>query len=233
MWKLNDWDRVAFNSRVVNFYPGMMLKTRSYLIYLSMRKLTCFLGIISILLSAGCERTGLKKYYTRISPEEFASYDSVVVSVKSKYGKVYHAYKRSKRRFMNDFLVFEKSVDGEKTALYKMQGDVEVKNDSTFIMYGSPLLVIGDTVNWVKGLWFYRRSSGGTTFYSTDSVPHNAPEINYQTVPTGIYKYAGGKLIKVSSKQTEEALDEENAQGFIYLPNPGRFFELVRFDQVK
>ncbi len=197
-----------------------------------MRKLTCFLGIIFILLSAGCERTGLKKYYTRISPEEFASYDSVVMTVKSKYGKVYHTYKRSRGKFMNDFLIFEKSINGEK-ALYKMQGDVEVKNDSTFIMYGSPMLVVGDTVNWVKGLWFYRRSDGGTTYYSADSLPHNPPKINYQTISTGIYKYAGGKLIKVSSKQTEEALNEINAQGFIYLPNPGRFFELVRFDQVK
>jgi hypothetical protein len=133
---------------------------------------------------------------------------------------------------MNNFLVFEKNAN-DGAALYKIQGDAEVKNDSTFIMYGSPLLVVGDTVNWVKGLWFYRRSNDRTTYYSTDSLPHNPPKINYQTISTGIYKYAGGKLIKVSSKQTEEALNEISAQGFIYLPNPGRFFELVGFDQIK
>lgn len=198
-----------------------------------MQKLPALLVIIFLLMLMSCSRSGLKKYYTRISPEEFAAYDSVVLAVKSKYGKVYHVWKRSGRGFRLEYFILVKTIKGEKAKYFKMDIDTEIKNDSTFMLPDPQLMTSGDTSDWVKGLWFYTNKQSSSTTFKVDSAPKNIPDTNYQALSMGIYQYKGGKVVKVSDSQSEDAFDSLNAKGFIYLPNPGRFYRLAKFSQIQ
>ena len=191
------------------------------------------LSIAFLFVFSSCARTGLKKYYTRISPEEFASYDSAVFKVKSKYGNVYRAYQHVRGNFKIDFLVYQKIENGEKGGLYKLDSFTEIKNDSTFIFYGDPLQTNSDSNNWPKGLWFHTHTEGSTTDFQTDSVPPNKPNVNYSAFSMGIYNLQKGKLVKISAIQSEEEFNRLHPEGFVYLPNPGRFYLLAKFTQVK
>lgn len=198
-----------------------------------MKKIISLLCLCFLIAIVACTRTGLKKHYTRISPQEFASYDSVILSVKSKYGVVYHVYTRSDRGFKLDFLVFEKITEHHKAGLFKMDEQTEIKNDSTFLLGDPPLIMVGDTINWPKGLWFYSTKTENTTNYKVDTLPPAPLPANLQRLTMGIYQYENRKLIKVSTVQSEQAFTSMNKQGFFFLPGPGRFYTLANFRQIE
>jgi len=202
-----------------------------------MRKLSFLLCLFLWVLNSSCGRTGLKKYYTKISPEEFASYDSTSIVANSKYGVVYRAFSHTASKlsgnFKIDFLVFEKYTGGKRSGLFKLDELAEIRNDSTFIFYGNPLKIVADTSNWVKGIWFYEQKNNGTEIFKIDSMPRNLPPLNLQQLTMGIYLYKAEKLVRVSDSQSEEALNNLNMSGFFYLPNPGRFYMLASFNQIE
>ncbi|WP_448699725.1 hypothetical protein ACFGVR_21740 [Mucilaginibacter sp. AW1-3] len=193
-----------------------------------MRNLLLLLGLLLILANVSCSRTGLKKYYTRISAEEFASYDSTSIIATSKYGVIYHAFTHAQGRLLTsfkvDFWVFEKYDGKKKLGLYKLDPSTELKNDSTLIFYGMPLKVAGDTSNWPKGIWFYQSKKGNESTFQIDSMPKPPLSADPQKLSPGIYLYDAGKFIRLSSSQSEEAFSELERSGFYYLPPPGRFY---------
>jgi hypothetical protein len=168
-----------------------------------------------------------------ISPEEFASYRSLQIAAKSKYGTVYHVYQRLKDGYKTDFFVFEKMVNGEKTGFFKMDEMTRVENDSTFRFCSPPLKSVADTDDWPKGLWFYCHRKGPETDYSPDSLPPKLTAINTDSLATGIYHFEHQKLVKISAQQSETIFDSLGKEGFFYLPNPGRFFMTVKFSQIE
>jgi hypothetical protein len=198
-----------------------------------MPKSICLLLVAVLLITLSCNRSGLKKYYTRISPEEFSSYKDVSIAVQSKYGKVYHVHQTTDRGFRDAFFVFEKIVNGEKQGLFKMDEFTQIKNDSTFLFTTAPLKMVGDTSVWTNGIWFYSAKKGATTTYAVDSMPKNPPKVDPNKMSMGIYYYQNQKLVKVSGRQSDSAFDELNKNGFFYLPNPGYFFMLANFNQIK
>jgi|GEM_PF-3394212 len=198
-----------------------------------MQKLLFVTCIAILFLASSCGRTGLKKYYKAISSEEFASYDSVTLKVKSKYGNIYHASEYFGPEISDGFLVFEKVVNGKRQRLFRMDTYTELKNDSTFIFYGEPISTDNDSLKKIEGCWFCTRNAGGTTYFSADSTPTPKPTVDYHTLTMGIYLYRDGRLVKISGKQSEDALEELAPKGFIYLPPPGRFFVTATFSQIQ
>lgn len=168
-----------------------------------------------------------------ISPEEFASYTAVTVAAKSKYGTIYHVSENTDRGFKDEFLVYERTVNGEKDGLFKMDYLTRVENDSTFMFYSPPLKQVADTMFWPKGMWFYTRKKGEETYYSADSMPKNHPLIDYQRVSPGIYYYENKKMVRVSNAQSDDAFDKVYKAGFYYLPNPGCLYILVKLSDIK
>lgn len=115
-----------------------------------------FALLISLLvLGSACHRTELKKYYTRISSEELATYDSVKELGRSGGGLFYNAVKEVQGKFgssyMDTILVLQRLERGEKAGVYKIN-DAVLTNDSTLILYDNPLMVIGTNANFEKGL---------------------------------------------------------------------------------
>lgn len=198
-----------------------------------MKKFLCIL-ILSIISFVGfSQNSGLNRYYTKVSKQEFSSYDSVKLDIKSKYGDVYHAWQRSQSGFELDFYVFDKYTTGEKKLLFKMDGLTQIKNDSTFMLCDPPLKVTSDTVNWINGIWFYKYTKSGESNFSVDSIPPHLPVIDYSSFSMGIYQYYDNKLVKISNLQSWEAFDRLHVNGFFYLPNPGFFYRLANFNQIE
>lgn len=173
------------------------------------------------------------RYYSQITPGEFSNYIAKELSVKSKYGNVYKAHELEKSGFTLDFYVFEK-IDGDKKTLFKMDELTQIKNDSTFMLCEPPMKMAGDTINWVNGLWFYSSTDGsGTTNFSVDSMPAKVPVMDYSKIEMGIYKCTDGKLVKLSDTQSGEAFSNLKESGFFFLPNPGFFYTLANFKDIK
>jgi len=199
----------------------MSLK-KSYIVFILMPLIFCT-----------CYRTGLKKYYTPISDNEFSSYLQKKILVKSKYGIVYHVVKKVKTRVNLEFLVFERKEKGKTTGLFKLDELAEIKNDSTLAFYDPPLLATSDTLNWKNGLWVYVKHKDAEISYSPDSLPKTLPNVNLKQLSIGIYYYKDSKLTQLSSSQSEESFDSIKNDGFFYLPNPGRFYRLAKFNQLE
>lgn len=198
-----------------------------------MQKLLIVLILCTLSLNGLSQSSGLKRYYKKISEREFLSYDSVKLDIRSKYGDVYHAWQRTERGFMLDFYVFKKTTIDNRRLLFKMDELTQLKNDSTFMFCDPPLKATSDTLNWVNGIWFYKHTIATESQFSVDSLPAHLPVIDYSLVNMGIYQYIGDKLVKISDLQSLEAFDKLNVNGFFYLPNPGFFYRVARFDAIE
>jgi len=198
-----------------------------------MQKILCVISLCFACLISNAQKADLKRYYTKISQHEFSCYDSVSLKIKSKYGNVYHAFQPTPYGIKLDFFVFEKPAKSDKKLLFKMDELTQIKNDSTFMLCDPPLKATSDTINWPNGIWFYKFTKSHESNFSVDSLPPNFHAPDYSSMNMGIYQYKDDKLVKISSLQSWDEFDRLNVNGFFYLPNPGFFYRLAKFDEIE
>ena len=188
----------------------------------------CFLA-----LTGNGGQTETNRYYHEISAQDFSGYDSTRLVVKSKYGNVYHSVKREKSGYTLGLYVFEK-IEQDKKTIFEMDELTQIGNDSTFMLCEPPLKIVGDTTNWINGIWFYANMDNtGTTHFNVDSMPKKIPAMDYKNLKMGIYQCVGNKLVKISENQSGDTFYAMKPTGFFFLPNPGFFYTLTGFKDIK
>ncbi len=120
---------------------------------------------------------------------------------------------------------------------YLFEDDCELENDSIILAY-YPAFIYDDEGEFRKnGIWVYTEFYSEGTFpfitegmkFSVDSIPKNWNK----TLPRkeGIYFYKNNSLSLITTEQSEDKFKEKKIDGFYFIPNKGRLFDKINFNQ--